>query len=84
MVGARLAVGLDVADRDPEEIDAPEGYELVDGGPLMRKPNGSSRMRILRWCPACNYVFDVNEDRSGHVALHKPEDFGLSPLGASR
>lgn len=41
--------------------------------------NASSRV-ALDTCP-CGYEFGENEMRWIHIWMHKPEDFGLSPLG---
>ncbi len=39
------------------------------------------RVHTLTACP-CGYVFDPNENRWKHfLEDHRPEDFGLSPLG---
>lgn len=66
----------DTPDVDPSTIEVPDGFDLVDGGPLAKNNHGQSSLSLL-WCPACQYVFGYGEHRGTHISDHDAEDFGL-------
>lgn len=62
---------------DPTTVEAPAGYEFVNGerGALVVRKGG--REKRLLYCPIC--LFDLwDKDKPDHIRTHTPEDFGLS------